>query len=182
MWELSGYTSAKSLEVLFVSLVAVMVLIDMLAIWLYITAIREELYDSDIIEIVDFNLTNRSTTNQTFQRDSPPPSSPAISQRQVRRVESCQLNIGGVESEYQVFQDSDGNIIAVGKVTAAHLSANSEGDISLQGIEHTHIILIEREAYERYPENPEYRILTSTELTSISFGSDDEAIRRAILS
>lgn len=110
-WQ-SGNSAAKSLEAVFISLVVVMVLIDIIAIWIHVTAIRREYYGIDTDKIREFVSANRFKTNQTFQNDLP-----------LHRI-------GEDEDKFQVFQENDGDIVVVENTTAAHLSANARGSIN----------------------------------------------------
>ena len=148
-----------------------MVFVDIFAIGLIGKGLKERFYSSYIPR----RYSGSPETPKTQQIYRQPTASSEIVKkseptRQIAgRDSSSAVNIGGVEREFGVISDGDGGLIAVQKTTGAHLSATERG-IGLQSVEDYQLAHISREAIQRNPDNPDIRVISSTEMSRINFG------------
>jgi hypothetical protein len=89
------------------------------------------------------------------------------------------ISITGIEEQHAIIEDGQGGILVFIKTTANALSAGV-GDVSLRELEDTKIFHITREAILRNPQNPDIRVINSTELSTINISPEGRTQLRAL--
>ena len=160
-------------EIFFLICMGIMVFIDFFYTWLYKAAIENLFYYDDGITQPLLSSGQRSSY-QGYAPISPTPNPPRRSPTKVQRPPR-DLHVAGLQDSSLVLTNENGDLIFVREIVVA-----STSNTSLRGITQTQVALITREAMERNPLNPEVRVLTTTEVTGIDFGTEQQRVNRAL--
>ena len=78
------------------------------------------------------------------------------------------VTVGGIEKQHAIISDDHGGIIVVIKEQTSIVAGDEDGEVQVRAVEETKILHITREAILRDPENPDFRFISSTEVSEFN--------------